>query len=152
MKNILNNEWIQLVARLILGFFLIAAGVSKIPEPELFAIEIGNYKIMPELIVNLSAMILPWFELLCGMMLIFGLRLKAGSLAAGAMMFVFIIAVGSAMARGLDINCGCYSKMKAQPVGWTKIIENTGLFLLSVLIFFSKNLKLTLENFIIKNK
>lgn len=147
MKKILDNPIFILTARLILGFLFVIVAIGKIYEPGAFANEISNYNILPQQLVNISALILPWLELIIGILLISGVRVKANSIIAAILLIAFIAAVASAMARGLDINCGCYSNIKAEAVGWPKILENTGLLILSILILISKSSGLALENF-----
>ena len=73
-----------------------------------------------------------------GIMLILGIRLKANAIISAGLLIVFIVAVASAMIRGLDINCGC-SSVHPEHVGFPKIFENTGLTILSVLIVWFPN-------------
>ncbi len=150
MKKIIENDLVQLTARIVVGFMFILVGLAKISDPQLFAKEIANYRILPELLVNWTAIILPWVELVCGLLLIVGVRLKANSALIGAMLAMFIIFVASAWARGLDINCGCYSKIAEQTVGLQKILENVGLLLLAAVSFFIPKQRISLENLIEK--
>jgi len=150
MKKIIENDIVQLISRLVVGFMFILVGLAKISDPQLFAKEIANYRLLPELLVNWTAIVLPWIELVCGLLLIVGVRLKANSAMIGAMLVMFIIFVASAWARGLDINCGCYSKLAEQTVGLQKILENTGLLLLTAISFFMPSQRLSLENLIEK--
>ena len=145
MKKIFNNSIISLIARLVLGWFFIYAAIGKIAEPTTFAKEIANYAIMPQFFLNIIALTMPWIELVTGIFLIVGIRLKANAAIIGLMLVVFIVAVFSAMARGLDINCGCFSH-KIVYVGWGKIAENAGLLLLSLYIFVYPLKKFSMEN------
>jgi len=54
-------------------------------------------------------MLLPWLELLCGLMLLAGLRLDAALGWSIALFGIFALATGQAWARGLDISCGCFN-------------------------------------------
>lgn len=147
MKKIIHNEYFLLISRIIVGAMFLVVGISKLSEPtQAFANEIGNYRIMPDIVVNFMAIIIPWVETISGILIILGVRIKANSVIIGALLFVFIVAVGSAMARGLSIDCGCYSNIKAQPVGWKKIGENTALLLLCINLFFSGKSSFSLEN------
>lgn len=149
MKKILENSYLNLIVRLFLGVFFLLAAIGKAAEPALFAKEIANYAIVPEPMINLVALFLPWTELVVSIFLIFGIRLKSSAAITSILLIIFIIAVGSAMARGLDINCGCFSQ-KIQYVGWPKILENTGLLLLALYLFFFPAKKLTIENLVEK--
>lgn len=103
----------------------IFAAIGKIWNPPAFANDIDNYRMLPYLLVSLMAVILPWLELFCGLFLIFGKWLKGSSLIIVAMNVVFIIAIGSAMARGLDITCGCFSATdEGTKVGTLRLVED----------------------------
>lgn len=118
--------------------------MEKIFEPAKFANEIGNYKLLPEVILNFVALILPWIEVISGLLLIAGVRIKANSTIIASMLIIFIFGVASAMARGLSIKCGC-SSSNAQVVGFPKILENLGLLILCVNLFFFPNNKFSLD-------
>ncbi len=151
MSKILNNPLFNLIIRLILGLIFFFAAVGKIADPALFAREINNYNLINFELTNLIALTLPWIELIISIFLITGIRIKASSLIAGMMLVVFIFAVASAMARNLDINCGCFGRT-IQKVGWGKIFENTALLIGSIYLFFKPPQKLTLENIILNHK
>ena len=148
MKNIISNDYLLLIARVVVGFLFILVGVGKIADPQLFAKEIANYRILPEFLVNITAIVLPWIELVSGLLLISGIRLKANAVIIGSMLLMFNIFVISAWARGLNINCGCYSNIAEQTVGLAKVLENIGLLILTFLIFIFPKNKLSLEEII----
>ncbi|MDT3739045.1 MAG: MauE/DoxX family redox-associated membrane protein [Candidatus Kapabacteria bacterium] len=149
MKKILGNPILILIVRLIVGYIFISYGIGKIANADKFAGEIANYALMPQFSLNILAITLPWIEVAAGFLLVFGIRLKSGSVITGGMMLVFIIAIIWAIAMGLDINCGC-SSTTPQKVGLPKLLENTGLLLLSLLIYLFPERKFTLESFIVK--
>ena len=69
-----------------------------------------GYHVTPMTLSILTAVYLPWLELLSGTALVFH-RLQSGALAIlTALTFFFLIALSSAWARGLDISCGCFGK------------------------------------------
>lgn len=149
LGKILNNHLLSLAARLIVGIVFLFFAIGKIAEPEGFAKSIANYGIMPNFTINFMALTLPWIELICGVFLIVGIRLKSSSLICGFLMLIFIFAVSIAMIEGLNIDCGC-STEAAIKVGWPKILENTGLLIACIYIFFFPHSKLSFENIIIK--
>ena len=132
------NAYILPLARLILGGVFLFYSIGKIADPSAFAKEIGNYHILPLTFVNLLAIILPWFELVCGVLLVAGLKLRASAAIVGAMLVVFIVAILSAMSRGLNINCGC-STVNVEMVGWKKIGEDALWLACAVYVFLFPN-------------
>ncbi len=147
MKNVFGNDYVILISRIIVGMLFIVVGTGKIADPNLFTKEIANYRIFPELLVHWTAIAIPWIEVVCGLMLTAGIRLRANALIVAAMLVAFNFMVASAWIRGLDINCGCYSNIAKQTVGLPKILENTAFFVLALLIFLSPNSRFTMEKF-----
>lgn len=145
MNAVLSNKYLNLIIRLVIGFIFIFAGLGKAADPVLFSKEIANYNILPLWSVNTIALTMPWIELTTGIFLILGVRIKASSFISGIMLVVFIAAVYSAMARGLNINCGCFSG-KQVIVGWPKILENLATLIGCCLIFFFPVQKFSVEN------
>ena len=72
--------------------------------------------------------------------------LLPASLIIAFLMIVFIIAISSAIFRGLDIECGCYGS--ATSADWTRIVEDFFLLAFSVYILFFPTSKFALENII----
>ncbi len=145
MKKLLNNEYVLLICRIIVGLMFIVVGVGKIANPEEFAQEIANYQILPYLFVNITAIIVPWIELFAGILLLLGVQTKSSSIVIAVMTVVFTIAVIIAIAKGLNIECGCYSNIASQQVGLPKVLENIGLLILTFIIILSDNKKFSLK-------
>ena len=108
---------IALLLRLTLAGVLGYAGVSKLPHAWNFAETIANYQIFPAQANQLAAVIMPWCEVLVGILLLCGVWVRPAAML-GALLFAgFTIAVVSAMARGLDIECGCFGTETASKAG-----------------------------------
>ena len=147
----LENRFLSLIFRLVIGMVFLVAGIGKAADPSSFAHEILNYHIIPFPLINFFAMILPWVEILCGIFLIAGVRIKANAAISALFMLIFIIAIGSAMARGLNINCGCFAGHTVL-VGWPKIMEDLGLLLLSLCLYYYPVQKFSLENYLLRTE
>jgi uncharacterized membrane protein YphA (DoxX/SURF4 family) len=95
--------------RLALGGLFVYTGVIKLADPTAFAVEIHNYQLFPAL-APLLAGSLPEVELAVGTAIVLGPRpwLRAGAFACAVLMAVFTVAVTSAVARGINISCGCF--------------------------------------------
>ncbi len=123
------------LARFVLGIVFVVAAVDKIAVPEVFAVSVEAYQIIPVPLVNLFALVVPWIELLCGIFLLAGVRMRASSLVLGMLLILFIFALLSAMVRGLKIDCGCFGAQHASPVSWGKIGEDLGLLCLAIIAY-----------------
>jgi uncharacterized membrane protein YphA (DoxX/SURF4 family) len=121
------GDWIALLLRVFLGGFYIMAAVVKIPDPGKFAEAVANYRILPHEMINLVAITLPWVELLAGILLVLGIWFRASAILINCMTLVFILAIASAVARGLNIECGCFGTVGGRKVGLIALAEDIGL-------------------------
>lgn len=100
--------WTATLGRLLLGGAFAYAGLLKLPDPAASVRAVRAYRLLPESLVPLFGYGLPVLEVLIGLVLILGLHVRLGALAAGVLLVVFMAAIGSAWARGLRIDCGCF--------------------------------------------
>lgn len=130
-----TRDRLFLLLKCLIAALFIFAGVGKILNPAVFAQDIDNYRLLPYFLVTLVAVILPWLEVLTGILLIIGRWKKSAAFMLLVLCFTFLIAIGSAMARGLDITCGCFSMTnEGTRVGYMRLIEDIVLFGLIVMI------------------
>jgi putative oxidoreductase len=104
---------ISLPVRVALGVIFIAAAWYKIADPQAFGLSIASYQILPESIINIMAVTLPWMEIVIGLTLAAGLWTRAGALAVCGMLLMFMVAIGIALSRDLPISCGCFASADA---------------------------------------
>ena len=134
MSALLRSPRVHLVLRLLLGAVFVYASLDKIWDPAAFAKIVYQWQVVGPVASNLVAVTLPWVELLAGLLLIVGVWKRESALVVALMLVVFIVAAGTVMARGIDVeNCGCVSVAKASapsgwPPAWTK---GVGWFLVS---------------------
>jgi len=147
LKKILNNKYLLLSIRIILGFVFVFAAITKVTDPIGFSQSIYNYKLMPDFTINFLAIAFPWIELVAGILLIFGIAVKENSAILSSLLFVFIIAIIISIARGLNIDCGCFGTVEGSKVGLLKILENTVLLIIGLILmkFDSKFLSLSVQ-------
>lgn len=120
-----------IICRAALAAVFIYASVGKIQKPDEFAQLVAGYRILPISLVNIVALLLPWVELLCAVSLLSGILMRSSGLVLAVVNLIFLAGVGSAMARGLDIECGCFTLSKAHSkVGWSHIGLDFGLLLI----------------------
>jgi putative oxidoreductase len=112
MNSLLFNRWIFLGLRLILGGVFLYAGFLKMREPLAFADSIASFRILPNPLINLLALGLPPLEMIVGGMLLVGWRIRLASFAVLLLSLTFAIALGQALVRGLEVDCGCFGPGK----------------------------------------
>jgi uncharacterized membrane protein YphA (DoxX/SURF4 family) len=134
VRTALRHPRVLLALRLVLGGFFVYASLDKIWNPAAFAKIVYQWQVAGPVASNLAAVTLPWIELAAGLLLFAGVWKRESALVIALLLVVFIVAAGSVMARGIDVeNCGCVSVEKAEapsawPPAWTK---GVGLFLVS---------------------
>lgn len=113
-----RTQWAQLlgfVARLFVGGLFVYAGWPKALDPHAFAIDIANYRLLPASVLPFVAVTLPWIELVCGLGLIVGFRIRANALVATGMLLVFLYGAVHAIRNGINIDCGCFGSTTSDP-------------------------------------
>jgi uncharacterized membrane protein YphA (DoxX/SURF4 family) len=122
-KFIPLQPWIGLVARLILGGVLFAAGYLKVGTPDKSQMAVRAYEMLPIPLANFLGLILPPIEIVNRSTFNFGALTRVMAALGGFTMFVFIIAIAQAWARGLNIDCGCFGGGGAVAPGETKYLQ-----------------------------
>ncbi len=103
------TRWISFAGRIVLGLVFLYAAYTKLKQPWLvFAMSIDSYQMLPEWAVLSVARTLPWFELLLGLALLIGYKLRFVALAATLILTVFFVLMLRAFGKGLGIDCGCF--------------------------------------------
>lgn len=109
MKKFLSDKKVQFILRVLLGALFIYAAAGKIADPSAFARVIHNYRFLPDALLNISAIIIPWVELISGIFMLAGIFKRGSSLLILTLLVIFTIALIQAYFRGLDIACGCFN-------------------------------------------
>ena len=133
-----TSPWIGLVSRLVLGGVLFAAGYLKVFTLEKSQMSVRAYELLPISLANFLGIVLPFAEIVLGLLLIIGAFTRYMALLGGVIMFIFIIAISSAWARGLTIDCGCFGGGGQVAANETKylqeIVRDAGLLLLALFL------------------
>lgn len=104
-----RNRMILSAMRVLFGGIFVYASIDKILHPAVFAQAVYNYQILPDAFINLTALVLPWLELISGLFIIFGVWLPGSFFVTNLLMVTFFGALVFNIARGLNIHCGCFS-------------------------------------------
>lgn len=138
------------IGRLVLGGIFVYAGYSKafLPNKNLwpwfvlkfsvsmnlstFAQQVDAYKLLSPAAVSFVAHALPFAEILLGLLLLIGWRLRIWASIVSLIMLGFLIVVTRAYLLHMDINCGCFAT--PEPISLKKIFEDGALAALAVLM------------------
>ena len=112
MKRLFFNRWVLLTLRLFVGGLLIFAGITKIQQPLNFADSVATFRMLPNQVINIFALGHPPFEIIVGIMLVAGWKRGLAAFAICFLTIIFAIALGQALVRGLQVDCGCFGSGK----------------------------------------
>lgn len=134
----------------LLGMLMLWAAVSKLANPSDFLGSIYAYELpLPQPLMKTVAVVLPWLELLCGLLLVAGFWMETALTVVVALLVIFVLATGQAWMRGIEIGCGCFS-LKVFGLNPNPGLER---FLESVSFAFFRNLALlTLAAFLLRKQ
>lgn len=102
------QPWLSTAARLVLAGVLGVAGLLKLPDPAQSVRAVRAYDLLPEGMVQAVGYGLPVLEVALAVLLLIGLATRLAAVGAAVLMGLFLVGVGSAAARGLTIDCGCF--------------------------------------------
>ncbi len=100
--------WLERLCRVGLGSMFVYSAWDKIADPGLFATVVMRYELLPEVAVGMFSLTLPMLEMLVGLLFLCTKWLREAALLATGMLVMFLGALTIAMARGLEIDCGCF--------------------------------------------
>jgi len=114
---------------MLIGVGFIWSAVPKIREPWAWYRVLLAYDLLPDSLVRIWAVTLPWIELAIGVALVWGVARRAALATATALVSVFAAALISILARDMSVECGCFSLSGGGLIsGWT--VARTGIFFL----------------------
>jgi uncharacterized membrane protein YphA (DoxX/SURF4 family) len=119
-------EW---TARIVVGLLFIYTGLTKLWDPATFVKEVRTYTLMPLALSNITALVLPWIEIIAGLLLISPIWRREARFLLALMLVVFI----GAKAAGYKGDCGCvptHSFLKPLFEGWRGFATNAVLLAL----------------------
>lgn len=102
------RDWVGLAARLVLGGVLLVAGGLKLGNLGESVLAVRAYQILPYELTDIVGIAMPIGEVALGLALLTGTFTRIAGALGALLMIAFIIAIASAWARGLTLDCGCF--------------------------------------------
>lgn len=122
---------LQLPLRILLGGMFLFAAYNKIPAIESFAEAIKGFKVIDadsyQFLIIIGAFVIPWFELIAGLLLVLGLRARSAALGIGLLLAVFIYALMHVILTDVSADCSCFGDTNLicdAAVGYCQVIRN----------------------------
>lgn len=123
-----------LAFRLYMGGLFVYAAMYKINYAAEFASTIASYRIVPWWGVNLMAVFMPWLELVAGVMLLAGFRLKAAAAVIAGLLVIFIAGLVINLLRGSSISCGCFHTLE-DAISWWTVLRDLAWLAMTLHVF-----------------
>ncbi len=121
-------------SRMLIALVFLYAGSMKAQDIVAFAGQIAQYQLLPYAWNYVVAGILPYLELLCGVLLLVNQRVRPATLVLFVLNLMFIAVLASAVIRGFDIDCGCFNSAAQYPTTpLTALLRDVGLMVLMIL-------------------
>jgi len=110
-----------------LGVIFLLSAIPKLRRPKGFVLTVMEYRVLPPLPSRIYGWSLPPLELLLALLLLSGTDVRLTALVLSLLLLSFILAVSVNIARGRDLNCGCFGTKKQRKIGWTLLLEDLAL-------------------------
>ncbi|MGE4424091.1 MAG: MauE/DoxX family redox-associated membrane protein [Pseudodesulfovibrio sp.] len=130
MQRIWNLTTLFVVLRFLLAVVFIYASIDKILHPADFAAIVKDYKVLPDILINLTAIILPWLELVLGVLLVLGRWQEGTLLLVNLLLVAFWATLVFNYFRGVDVGCGCFSTQATESSNMVWYMVRDGFFVL----------------------
>lgn len=120
------------LACLIIAYFLMRSSVSHTVNPYFLLSSIYSYKISGPRSGELVAMFLPALQIVLACCLVARCAVEVALGWCGVLLASFAIVQVSALARGLNIGCGCFGAAESQQVGASSLLTVAILLTLAI--------------------
>lgn len=135
MKERPQSTWKTWLTRVLawgFGGLFIWAGWLKVQDPTLFLISVRSFRMLPDPFAAWLALGLPWMEILAGLAVVTGVLRRGGLLLLNLLLVAFAIALVTALARGLDVECGCFGGKNGTTHIWEVLVRDVVLLAVGV--------------------
>ena len=142
--------WISTIARLALAAVFLTAGGLKVGDLAASGRAVNAYRLMSFDAAQVVGAIQPFLEIAVGLLLLVGLAMRLSAAIAALLLVVFIAGIVSAWTRGLQIDCGCFSKGGDLAAGRTaeyglEILRDVGFLVLAGILLVKPRTKFSID-------
>jgi len=116
--------------RVLLGGVFVLSAVPKLRHPKGFILTVLEYRILPPALGEFYARLLPPLELLAALLLLSGAAVRCAAILTSLMLVSFIAGIGINLARGRNLDCGCFGE-GGRRIGPGLLLQDLGLLIAS---------------------
>lgn len=154
-RDIIYGNLFTAILRMAAGALFIYSGIFKAADTESFGKIIIMYNIVPEILTPYFAIIISHLELVVGILLLAGYKIRSASFVTIMLLVVFTIAISVNLARGAKFDCGCFELGRfgiSENISPVLIVRNITLLLILAVLFNARRNIVSLEAFIEKKR
>jgi uncharacterized membrane protein YphA (DoxX/SURF4 family) len=145
------GSWVALVLRLGLSVVWLVSGGTKIVDLSQSVSSVAAYKLFPYWLSTVIGSAQPIIEVLLGVALLVGIAVRVMAAASAVLFLIYIGGIISVWARGLRIDCGCFSSGGALGTDQSTtygldIVRDIGFVLLALLVFWWSRSRFSLDS------
>jgi protein-disulfide isomerase/uncharacterized membrane protein YphA (DoxX/SURF4 family) len=148
------RPWLSSAVRVVLGAVWLWAGLSKLNSPRAFVQTVRAYDATPEWLSRAIGYGLPVLEICIGILLVVGVVVRLAAAVSAVLFLIFLIGVVQAAARGIKLECGCFSH-GGLTVGATSytldILRDIVLLIAAVYLVVWSTTRISIEEFLARN-
>jgi putative oxidoreductase len=146
-----------LLLRLIVGGIFLISGLAKIADPVRFLLTLREFRLLPGVLESFFAVYLPWLEFLLGLCVVLGILHRTSALLIAVLNGFFIVAIGSVIARGIEVDCGCFGLLAdvlhlPDMADWKAIVRDLVFMVMCVYLFRSETDAWTVEGYLSRSR
>ncbi|MEV6598265.1 MauE/DoxX family redox-associated membrane protein [Actinoplanes sp. NPDC051346] len=151
------TPWISTVARLGLAAVWLVAGGLKVGDLAASGRAVNAYQLFDYETAKVVGAVQPFLEIALGLLLLAGLAVRLCAGISAALLLIFIAGIVSAWARGLRIDCGCFSTggelgVGVDPAyGWD-IARDAGFLLLAGVLLWRPRTRFSIDGILLEDE
>lgn len=120
----------ELILSIILALVFLASALPKLRRPKSFVLVVLEYRVLPPALGRLYARLLPPLELLVALLLAVGTMARMAAILSVILLASFMVAIAINLARGRDLDCGCFGQLSRR-IGPGLLIQDATLLIAS---------------------
>jgi uncharacterized membrane protein YphA (DoxX/SURF4 family) len=142
--------WISTAARLALAAVWLVAGGLKLGDLAESGRAVNAYRIFPYEVAKVIGAAQPFLEITLGLLLLAGLAVRLSAGISAGLLVIFIAGIVSAWARGLQIDCGCFSSGGQLGAGQTPqytgyLVRDAGFLVLAGILLWQPRTRYSID-------
>ncbi len=125
-------RFVSAISAMIVAGVLLYSGLVHAWQPYFFTYSIAAYQIVPAQLAGVVGIFIPYLQIVLALCIAFRKAEKVALWIAGGLFATYALAQASVLARGLEIDCGCFGFVASQVNGFS-ILMPIALLIMCVL-------------------